>query len=68
MNKNKANPPLSKLQQKAIEWIRKKSANKGCEFCGQNHWTVPEDTVTPVVLKSNSLQLGGSSYSSINYK
>jgi hypothetical protein len=65
MSEQNNNPPLSELQQKAINWINKKSLNKGCEVCGQNHWGVSTDVVTPIVLKNNSFQLGGTSYPSV---
>ncbi len=63
MSEQNNNPPLSELQQKAIEWLQKKTNNKmGCETCGSSHWSVQDHIVTPIVLQNNSIQLGGVSY------
>jgi len=59
MSEDNNNLPLSELQLKAIEWIKRKSLNKGCEVCGQNHWIVPTEVVAPINMKDGFLQIGG---------
>jgi len=49
-------------QRKAIEWLKTKTISKGCEVCGKSDWIVPEHIVTPMVMKGNNINLGGSSY------
>ena len=59
MNDDKNNSLSKEDQLKAIQWIKDKSLNKGCEICGKSNWTIPEDIVAPINMKGGSLQIGG---------
>ena len=67
MTENNNNPPLSELQQKAIEFLGTKwlENERKCEVCGYKHWVIQQHLVTPIILQNNSLQLGGTSYPQI---
>lgn len=54
-------------QKKALEWLDKKwpQTKRECEICGAKKWSIPTDFTTPIVF-DDGLQIGGTSYPSVN--
>lgn len=56
-----------KRQQKALKWLEEKwpKAKRQCEICGNEHWTLAGDLITPLAFSAGNINLGGNSYPSV---